>query len=323
MSLTFAVFCGFLLDLLLGDPVIPHFPHPVVVMGRIITWSEDRLRKIFPKTPRGELAAGRVLAVSLPAGVLTAAGLVCLAGRLLHPFLGFFFQTLWCWQALAMKDLLLESRKVYRVLQTGDLSAARKAVGRIVGRDTGELTEEGIIKAAVETVAENFSDGVLAPLFYMLLGGAPLAMAYKAVNTMDSMIGYKNDWYLYFGRGAARLDDAVNFLPSRLAALFWIAASGLAGQDMVGAFRVWRRDRRRHASPNSGQCEAACAGALGIQLAGPASYFGKVYEKPFIGDGKRPVCTEDILRADRVMSIGSVLALAAGLALRLAAEVIL
>lgn len=323
MSLTFAVLCAFLLDLLLGDPVIPHFPHPVVVMGRIITWSEDCLRKIFPRTPRGELAAGRVLAVSLPIVVLTAAGLVCLIGRLLHPFLVFFFQILWCWQALAMKDLLLESRKVYRVLQTGDLSAARKAVGRIVGRDTGELTEEGIIKAAVETVAENFSDGVLAPLLYMLLGGAPLAMAYKAVNTMDSMIGYKNDRYLYFGRGAARLDDAVNFLPSRLAALFWIAASGLAGQDMAGAFRVWRRDRRCHASPNSGQCEAACAGALGIQLAGPASYFGKVYEKPFIGDRKRPVCTEDILRADRVMSIGSVLALTVGLALRLAAEVIL
>lgn len=317
MNLTLAILCGFILDLLLGDPVIPHFPHPVVVMGRLTARLEDRLRRLFPATPGGELAAGRVLAAALPLGTLAVTGLVCWGGAALHPALGFFFQTLWCWQALAMRDLASESRNVHDVLETGELPAARRAVGRIVGRDTQELTGEGIIKAAVETVAENFSDGVLAPLFYMLLGGAPLAMVYKSVNTMDSMVGYKNDRYLYFGRAAARLDDAANFLPARIAALFWIAASGLAGQNMGRAWRVWRRDRRNHASPNSAQCEAACAGALGVRLAGPASYFGQVYEKPTIGDDLRPVEAEDILRTNRVLFAAGVLALAVGLALRL------
>ena len=323
MNLTLAIFCGFVLDLLLGDPRLPHFPHPVVVMGKSIAWLETRLRSIFPKTPAGELAAGRVLAAGLPLGTLAVTGFICWGGAALHPALGFFFQVLWCWQALAIKDLASESRNVYRVLETGDLPAARKAVGRIVGRDTQELTTEGVIKATVETVAENFSDGVLAPLLYMLLGGAPLAMTYKAINTMDSMVGYKNDRYLYFGRAAARLDDAANFLPARLAALFWIAASALAGQDMARAWRVWRRDRRNHASPNSAQCEAACAGALGVQLAGPASYFGEVYEKPTIGDDLRPVVPEDILRTNRTLFIAGTLALAIGLSLRILMGVVI
>lgn len=317
MSLTLAVLCGFVLDLLLGDPILPHFPHPVVVMGRFITRLEVRLRSVFPKTPKGELAAGGVLAAVLPLGTLAVTGPVCWGGAALRPALGFLFQTLWCWQALAVKDLASESRNVHDVLEGGDLSAARKAVGRIVGRDTQELTREGIIKAAVETVAENFSDGVLAPLLYMLLGGAPLAMMYKAVNTMDSMVGYRNGRYLYFGRAAARLDDAANFLPSRLAAFLWIAASGLTGQDMAGSFRIWLRDRHNHASPNSAQCEAACAGALGVELAGPACYFGQPYEKPTIGDSLRPIEAEDISRTNRTMYAASFLALGVGLLLRL------
>ena len=317
MCLTLAIFCGFILDLLLGDPVIPHVPHPVVIMGRIISRLENRLRRIFPRTPEGELAAGRVLAAALPLGTLAVTGLVCWGGTALHPAIGFLFETLWCWQALAMKGLASESRNVYDVLGTGDLPAARKAVGRIVGRDTQTLTGEGVIKATVETVAENFSDGVASPLFYMLLGGAPLAMTYKAINTMDSMVGYKNDRYLYFGRAAARLDDAANFLPARIAALIWIAASGLAGQNARRAWRVWRRDRRKHTSPNSAQCEAACAGALGVLLAGPASYFGKVCEKPTIGDDLRPVEIQDIQRANRVLYAAGILALVAGLVLRI------
>ena len=323
MSLTLAVFCGFVLDLLLGDPVIPHFPHPVVVMGRFITRLETCLRSVFSETSGGELAAGRVLAAVLPLGTLAATGLVCWGGAALHPALGFFFQTLWCWQALAVKDLASESRNVHDVLKAEALPAARKAVGRIVGRDTQKLTGEGIIKATVETVAENFSDGVLAPLFYMLLGGAPLAMMYKMVNTMDSMAGYKNDRYLYFGRAAAKLDDAANFLPSRLSALLWIAASGLTGQDMARAFRIWRRDRRNHTSPNSAQCEAACAGALGVELAGSAYYFGQFYDKPTIGDPLRPIVAEDILRANRTMYAASFLALSVGLVLRLLIGVVL
>ena len=193
----------------------------------------------------------------------------------------------------------------------------------IVGRDTKSLTEEGVVKAAVETVAENTSDGVIAPLFYMVIGGAVLGFAYKAVNTMDSMVGYKNKTYLHFGRAAARLDDAANFLPSRLAALLWIGAAGLAGFDGRGAWRIWRRDRFCHASPNSAQTESACARALGVQLAGPAWYFGEYYDKPTIGDDTRPVEPADILRADRMLYLAGFLALGLGLALRLGALALL
>ena len=309
-----AVFTGFLLDLLLGDPA--WMPHPVVYMGKAIAKLEGLLRRSLPKTERGELLGGCILAAALPIGSLLFFGGVCLLAAWLHPFLGFLLQALWCWQALAMKGLAEESRKVYLELERKDLPAARKAVSRIVGRDTAALTEEGVTKAAVETVAENFSDGVLAPLFYMLIGGAPLAMVYKSINTMDSMIGYKNQKYLFFGRGAARLDDGANFLPSRIAALFWILAAALAGFDGKNAWKIWRRDARNHASPNSAQTESACAGALGIRLAGPACYFGERYEKPYIGDALRPPEPEDILRANRMLYVAGFLALAVGLAAR-------
>ena len=314
MLTALAVLGGFGLDLLLADPA--WMPHPVVGMGRAIAALEKRLRRLFPATPAGERAAGRVLAAALPLGAFAlAAGALALAYRL-HPAAGFALETLWCWQALALRGLADESGKVYAQLSKGDLPAARRAVGRIVGRDTGSLTAAGVTKAAVETVAENFSDGVAAPLFYLLIGGAPLGLAYKAVNTMDSMVGYKNKTYLHFGRAAARLDDAANFLPSRLAALLWIGAAGLAGFDGRGAWRIWRRDRLRHASPNSAQTESACAGALGVQLAGPAWYFGEYYDKPTIGDDTRPVEPADILRADRMLYLAGFLALGLGLGLR-------
>ena len=190
MLILMAVVCGFILDCFLGDP--SWMPHPVVYMGKAITWAEKRLRAAFPGTPEGEFRAGLCLAAGLPLLTLLLSGGVCLLASRLHPLAGFAVQTLWCWQALAMRGLAAESRNVWRTLQTEDLPAARKAVGRIVGRDTERLTAEGVIKAAVETVAENFSDGVAAPLVYMLLGGAPLALAYKSINTMDSMVGYKN-----------------------------------------------------------------------------------------------------------------------------------
>ena len=314
MLTALAVLGGFGLDLLLADPA--WMPHPVVGMGRAIAALEKRLRRLFPATPAGERAAGRVLAAALPLGAFAlAAGALALAYRL-HPAAGFALETLWCWQALALRGLADESGKVYAQLAKGDLPAARRAVGRIVGRDTGSLTAAGVTKAAVETVAENFSDGVAAPLFYLLIGGAPLGLAYKAVNTMDSMVGYKNKTYLHFGRAAARLDDAANFLPSRLAALLWIGAAGLVGFDGRGAWRIWRRDRLRHASPNSAQTESACAGALGVQLAGPAWYFGEYYDKPTIGDDTRPVEPADILRADRMLYLAGFLALGLGLGLR-------
>lgn len=314
MTICVAAFLGFLLDLWLADP--GWMPHPVVLMGKCITRLEEVLRSRFPATPKGERAAGCVLAVLLPVGTLVLTGVICLLAGRIHPLLGLAVQTFWCWQALAVKGLAEESKNVYRQLAAEDLPGARRAVARIVGRDTQALTEEGVTKAAVETVAENFSDGVVAPLFYMMIGGAPLALCYKAVNTMDSMIGYKNQRYLQFGRAAAKLDDAANYLPSRLAAVFWIAAAGLTGQDVPNAWRIWRRDRRNHASPNSAQTESACAGALGVQLAGPAYYFGEYYNKPTIGDAKRPIEPRDILRANRMLFAGAGLALVLGLGLR-------
>ena len=309
-----AVLGGFVLDTLFGDP--PWLPHPVVLMGKAISALEKRLRARLPQTPQGELLGGAVVAFTLPVGTFLLTSLVCLGAAKLSPWLGLAVQMFWCGQALAAKGLVQESTNVYRALIKPDLPAARKAVSRIVGRDTQNLTLEGVTKAAVETVAENASDGVIAPLLYMLLGGAPLALTYKAINTMDSMLGYKNEKYLYFGRAAAKLDDAANYLPSRLAGLLWCAAAALTGNSPKGAWRIWRRDRRNHASPNSAQTESACAGALGVQLAGPAYYFGEYYAKPTIGDPLRPIEPEDIRRANRMMYTESVLALAVGLAVR-------
>ena len=314
MMTVWAVVGGFVLDALFGDPA--WLPHPVVFMGRAIARLEGFLRPRLPKTPRGEVLGGAIVAFCLPVGTLLFTGAVCRGAARLHPLLGLAVQMLWCAQALAARGLMQESTNVYKELIKPDLPAARRAVSRIVGRDTAALTAEGVTKAAVETVAENASDGVIAPLFYMLLGGAPLALTYKAINTMDSMLGYKNEKYLYFGRIPAKLDDAANYLPSRLAALLWVAAAAFTHNDAKGAWKIWRRDRRRHASPNSAQTESACAGALGVQLAGPAYYFGQYYPKLTIGDALRPIEPEDILRANRMMYVASSFALAWGCAFR-------
>ena len=314
MMTVWAVLGGFVLDALFGDPA--WLPHPVVYMGKAISKLEKFLRPRLPKTLQGELLGGAIVAFCLPVGTFLLTGLVCWGAARLHPLLGLAVQMFWCGQALAARGLVQESTNVYKELKKPDLPGARKAVSRIVGRDTAELTAEGVTKAAVETVAENASDGVIAPLLYMLIGGAPLALTYKAINTMDSMLGYKNEKYLYFGRVPAKLDDAANYLPSRLAALLWVAAAAFTHNDAKGAWRIWRRDRRRHASPNSAQTESACAGALGVQLAGPAYYFGQYYPKLTIGDALRPIEPEDILRANRMMYVASSFALAWGCALR-------
>ena len=217
-----------------------------------------------------------------------------------------------------MKDLATESSRVQQALESGDLEKARKQVSRIVGRDTENLTAGGVTRAAVETVAENFSDGVIAPLLCMLVGGAPLALTYKAINTMDSMVGYKNEKYVNFGRGPAKLDDVANWIPSRISAFLWMAAAGLTGNSAKGAFRIWKRDRRKHASPNAGQTEAACAGSLGVRLAGPISYFGEPVEKEYIGDKTRKITPKDIRKANRMMLVGSFLCLFLGLVIRFA-----
>ena len=323
MRILLTAVCGFALDLLLGDPASLTAIHPVVLMGRCIGALERRLRARFSKTPKGEYRAGLLLAVLLPLGTLLLSwGLLRLLDRLWKPA-GFLLRGIWCWQALAIKNLKAESMGVCRTLREGSLQEARQAVSRIVGRDTERLDASGVARAAVETVAESFSDGVAAPLFYMLLGGAPLALCYKAINTMDSMLGYKTERYLWFGRAPARLDDAANYIPSRLAALLLIAAAGLCGQDARGAWRIWRRDRREHASPNSAQCESVMAGALGLRLAGPAYYFGQLMDKPYIGDALRPIEAEDISRANRMMVTGSALCLLLLCALRALALILL
>ena len=298
-TIVFALGIGFVLDALFGDP---HWlPHPVVLIGKWISFLEKQLRRLFPKTPGGERAGGTVLVLlvllasaAVPWGILWLAGLV-------HPYLRFAVECFMCYQILAARSLKTESMRVYRKLQEGNLEESRKAVSWIVGRDTENLTMEGVSRAAVETVAENTSDGVIAPMLYLALGGPVLGFFYKAVNTMDSMIAYKNDRYLYFGRTAAHLDDVFNYIPARLSGLFMILASAILGFDGKNAWRIFKRDRYNHASPNSAQTEAVCAGALDVQLAGDAWYFGVLHKKKTIGDPIRQVEPEDIRRANRLM----------------------
>ena len=246
---------------------------------------------------------GIILAVIVPVMSALMSAMILLIAYKLHPILGVMIEAIMTYQILAAKCLKVESMKVYKSLKEEGLAAARKAVSMIVGRDTQVLDETGVAKAAIETVAENTSDGVIAPMLYTALGGPVFGFVYKAINTMDSMVGYKNDRYLYFGRAAAKLDDAANYLPARICAFLMIGCAFIGGKEFDGrrAFRIYKRDNRKHASPNSAQTEAVCAGALGIQLAGDASYFGKVVKKPYIGDPVRAVEFEDICRVNKLM----------------------
>ena len=293
---------GFLLDLVLGDPYC--LPHPIRLIGNLIAVLDRRLQgKASKRDDKREFKKGIVLVCVVLAVTVAVTTAILLAAYCLHPYIGLLVETIMTYQILATKCLKVESMKVYKCLKDQNLQAARQAVSMIVGRDTEVLDEEGVAKAAIETVAENTSDGVIAPMLYTAIGGPILGFFYKAVNTMDSMVGYKNDRYLYFGRAAAKLDDAVNYIPARISAYLMIAAAFCSGSRFSGknAFRIYKRDRRKHASPNSAQTESACAGALGIRLAGDARYFGKVVKKPYIGDALRGVEYEDIRRANRLM----------------------
>lgn len=309
-----ALAIGFALDLVVGDP---HWlPHPIRLVGRLISGLERILRRVFPATPKGERAAGVVLVVLVcTISTACAIALLVLCG-MASPWLALAVESIMCYQMLATKALKDESMKVYDALAAGDLAAARSAVSMIVGRDVERLDAAGVTRAAVETVAENASDGVVAPLLFMAVGGAPLGVFYKAVNTMDSMIGYRNEKYRYFGTAAARFDDVLNFVPARLSGVLMVCAASIARLDAKGAWRIFLRDRRKHASPNSAHTEAACAGALDVALAGDAWYFGKLVEKPTIGDALRPVEAADIVRANRLLyataSLSLVLCLALG-----------
>ena len=301
---------GVVLDWLLGDP---HWmPHPVRWMGRAITWLEGVLRRVFPGTPAGERLAGALLALLIPAAFGGGSWLLLEGLRGLSPCLAWPVEVWFTYQLLAARAPA--NSPAARGGHTAMLSfwRAREAVSRIVGRDTQRLDEAGVVKAAVETVAENTSDGVTAPLLFLALGGLPLGMVYKAVNTMDSMVGYRNERYRWFGTAAARLDDVLNWIPARLSGLMMcLAAALLPGCSGRRALRVFFRDRRKHSSPNSAHTEAACAGALGVQLAGDAWYFGKKVSKPTIGDGLRPVERADVARACRLMYVTELLTLAA------------
>ena len=305
----FAFIAGFVLDLLIGDP---HFiPHPVRLIGSLISFLDKRLNSDvrynsseneanLTKYKRGVLLAFTVIFATFAVSVIILA-----AAYSINLYAGVIAEAVMTWQILATKCLRVESMRVYDALRTDGVDAGRRAVSMIVGRDTSVLDESGVTRAAVETVAENTSDGVIAPMLYTAIGGPVLGFVYKAVNTMDSMLGYKNDKYMYFGRFAARLDDVVNFIPARISAYLMIGAAFIGGRQFDGrnAYRIFKRDRFNHASPNSAQTESVCAGALRVQLAGDAVYFGKLVKKKYIGDGLREIEYEDIKRANRLMYI--------------------
>ena len=301
---------GFLLDALIGDPY--NFPHPIRLIGRMIAALDRLIRKKYCDLRKGGILLAMI--------VLTVSALVPLCLLLIcyriHLILGLTAESILICYLLAARNLCDESMKVCRAAESGDTEGARKAVSMIVGRDTAVLDRDGIIRAAVETVAENTSDGVTAPLFYIAIGGAVGGFFYKAANTMDSMIGYKNEKYADLGRFAAKLDDVLNYIPSRLSALLMIAVCPLLRLDAKNAFRIWRRDRRKHASPNSAQTESACAGALHLRLAGDAWYFGELHKKPYIGDDDRQIEPADIRRANRLMYGTSLLMLLLSAAVR-------
>ena len=305
----FAFIAGFVLDLLIGDP---HFiPHPVRLIGSLISSLDKRLncdagynsseKKLnLIKYKRGMLLAFTVIFATFAMSVI-----IIVAAYSINLYAGVIAEAVMTWQILATKCLRVESMRVYDALKTDGVDAGRRAVSMIVGRDTSVLDAAGVTRAAVETIAENTSDGVIAPMFYTAIGGPVLGFVYKAVNTMDSMLGYKNDKYMYFGRFAARLDDVVNFIPARISAYLMIAAAFIGGRQFDGknAYRIFKRDRFNHASPNSAQTESVFAGALRVQLAGDAVYFGKLVKKKYIGDGLREIEYEDIKRANRLMYI--------------------
>lgn len=306
---TLPLLIGFGIDCILGDP--HSLPHPIRAIGALIAKLEGFIRSHFHNLKTGGIfLAATVLLVSsgLPLVIL----LICYR---LHPAAGILAESLMCYYLMAPRCLKTESMKVCRALEAKDMDAAKTAVSMIVGRDTHSLSEPEIIRAAVETVAENTSDGVTAPILYMIFG-APLGFFYKAANTMDSMIGYRNERYAELGYFAAKLDDVLNFIPSRISAIVMIATTALLRMDARRAFRIWRRDRRRHASPNSAQTEAVCAGALGIRLGGNAYYFGTLHQKDWIGDPIRPPETDDIRRANRLMYGTSVIVLLISAAVR-------
>lgn len=302
-----AVVLGFGIDLIVGDP--HSIPHPVIFIGKLISAMEKLVRKIFPKTIKGENFAGGVLWLVVVAVSTAVPVLLLWLCYGISVWLGLAIESVMCWQILATKSLKDESMKVYDALKTGDIEKSRYAVSMIVGRDTENLDDKAVARAAVETVAENTSDGIVAPLIFLCLGGAPLGFFYKAVNTMDSMLGYVEMPYKNIGLVPAKMDDVMNLVPARFSAFLMLIGGWILRLDVKNGWKMFRRDRFNHASPNSAQTESVCAGLLGLRLAGDAWYHGELHKKKFIGDALREIEHEDIPRACRLLYATAILAL--------------
>lgn len=316
MNIVLVLIIGFILDMILGDP--KKIPHPIVFIGKLISIAEKIIREILPKTIRGERIGGLILWISvvsistiIPAIVLYGTGLISYGVKE-------FIEIFWCWQILACKSLKQAAERVKNEIDRDNIEGARKYLSWIVGRDTKDLNYKDIIKAVCETVAENCSDGVIAPMIFIAVGGIPAGFFYKACNTLDSMIGYKNSEYINFGKFSAIIDDIVNYIPARITGVTMCIAANFVGLDGKSAWSIFLRDRKKHVSPNAGNPEAATAGALGVELLGNAVYFGKLYEKEYIGDNERPIEAEDITRTNKLMVATSCLCLFIIISLRLA-----
>lgn len=291
---------GYVLDLIIGDP--HEMPHLIRLIGNFIAFIENKIYK-------NKKSNGLYLVLIVISSVIAVTSIITVICLKLSFVIYIIFDALITFYCLATKSLVNESKKVAQDLADTGINKARKSLSMIVGRDTESLDEKAVLKATVETIAENSSDGVIAPMLYLCIGGPVIATVYKAVNTMDSMVGYKNERYSNFGFFAAKLDDIMNFIPSRIAAVISILASLLCGFDALSAFKIWRRDRLNHKSPNSAQTEAVYAGALKLKLAGGAYYFGKWVEKPFIGDEIRQIEIADVYRAHKILYVSSIISL--------------
>lgn len=302
-----AVVCGFILDLFFGDPL--WMPHPICLIGNLIGFLEKKLRKIAGDDSSNLLVAGFSLVVIILTFSFVVPYYILVLAKSISPWLAFVVETIMFYQIFAIKSLKDESEKVYDKLIHSTIEQARIQLSWIVGRDTAELSKEEVTKGTIETIAENTADGVIAPMFFMIIGGAPLAFLYKGINTMDSMVGYKNEQFLYFGRCAARLDDIANFIPARISAFFMIVATVVLNYNYKNAIKIFLRDRYKHLSPNSAQTESVVAGALGITLGGGHYYFGKFVPKEVMGDEINKVRFEDIKKTNKIMYASSAIGL--------------
>jgi len=300
-----SIYTGYALDLIIGDPY--SFPHPVRFIGKLISFVEKQIRKIATSDKALKIASFFLWFVVV--GVTLGSTSIVLRLFQFNKIAYFLVNSILIYTTLATKCLKDESEKIYKVLKTGDLEKSRIQLSYIVGRDTTNLSEKEIVRATVETVAENTVDGIIAPLFYGFIGGAPLAMAYKAINTLDSTVGYKNDKYYYLGFASAKIDDIANYIPARLGVILLSIGSLFVGFNFKDALKIGIRDRKNHKSPNCAFSEGAVAGALGIQLGGTNVYFGKEVYKPTIGDKKREIEIEDIVRTNKIMYSSSIISI--------------